>query len=108
MDAKKEEYKKKLEKERQKLIDELMKEETPEDFGGDTDHFDEEADEAEALGDKLALGQVTRGRINEIDVALNKIQEGRYGVCEKCGKQIEDEVLNISPESRYCRNCKKK
>lgn len=102
------EYKEKLEKERLKLIDELLKEETPEDFGSDTGHSDEETDEAENLGDRLALGHVTRERVNEIDAALNKIKEGKYGVCEKCGKEIESDVLDISPESRYCKNCKRK
>ena len=109
MDSQKiQEYKEKLEKEREKLIDELIKEESGEDFGSDVDSYDEEADEAESLGDKLALGQVTRGKINEIDAALNRIRDGKYGICEKCGKEIEEEVLAISPESRFCKNCKRK
>lgn len=102
-----EEYKKRLEKERLKLIDELLKEESPTDFGSDAGlHEEEEVDEAESLGNQLALGRVTRERVNEIDAALNRIREGKYGVCEKCGQEIGDDVLNISPESRYCKNCK--
>lgn len=102
------EYKQRLETERSILINELMKEETPEDFGDDTGNPDEETDEAESLGNKLSLGQVTRGRINEIDAALNRIVENKYGICEKCGGEIEDEVLALSPESRFCKNCKTK
>jgi len=43
-------------------------------------------------------------RLNEIDIALGKIQNGTYGVCEKCGVPIEPEILSIDPESRFC-NC---
>ncbi len=109
MDAKKiEEYKQKLEKDRLGFISELMKEETPEDFGDGIGQSDEETDEAESFGNQLSLGQVTRGRINEIDAALNRIIENKYGVCEKCGEEIESEVLVVSPESRLCKNCKTK
>jgi len=101
------EYKTRLEKERAQLIEELLKEETPEDFGGDVDHFEEEANEAESFGYKLAEAQTTKSRINDIDRALDKILEGKYGVCERCGKEIEAAVLDVVPESRLCQNCKK-
>ncbi len=96
----------KLEEERKRLIEELKKEETPEDFGSDVDGFDEEKNEAESLANKLAIAQVLRTRINEIDRTLNKIAEGKYGTCEKCGKKIEEEVLTKNPEARFCKNCK--
>jgi len=37
---------------------------------------------------------------------LGKIQTGTYGICEKCGKPIEHEILAIDPESRFCKACK--
>lgn len=101
------EYQNKLEKERAELIEELLKEETPEDFGGDIDHFEEEANETEGFGYKLAEARTTKDRVNEIDMALNKIREGKYGICEKCGREIEIKVLDIAPESRLCQSCKK-
>ncbi|MDO8664948.1 MAG: TraR/DksA C4-type zinc finger protein [Candidatus Liptonbacteria bacterium] len=108
MDATKiEEYKRRLEKERAELIKEIKKDQKPEDFGADLDHADEEANEAESLSNQLAEAQDLKERVNDIDAALNKIRAGKYGACEKCGKEIGDEVLNISPESRFCKNCKK-
>lgn len=103
-----ENYKKKLELERTGLMKELEKDQVPEDFGSDVDHFEEEASEAESLSNKLAAGQDIKERINDIDRALDKIRTGEYGPCEMCGGEIEEKILNISPESRFCKNCKKK
>ena len=38
--------------------------------------------------------------------ALANIEKGKYGVCAKCGGEIEREVLEASPESSLCRQCK--
>jgi RNA polymerase-binding transcription factor DksA len=102
------EYKERLEKEKRRLVKELKEAETPESFGRDVDSFDEEADEAEEFTTHLATGQLIRDRINEIDSALNDLRLGKYGICKKCGVEISEKVLDVSPESRFCRNCKKK
>lgn len=101
-----EEYKKELEATRAELLTELKKDEGPEDFGADVDHGEEEANEAESFSEKVAIGQAHKEQINNIDVALGKIDAGKFGVCEKCGREIEEEVLNITPESRFCKSCK--
>ncbi|HDL59933.1 MAG TPA: TraR/DksA family transcriptional regulator, partial [candidate division WOR-3 bacterium] len=43
--------------------------------------------------------------LKSIDVALKKIKEGKYGICEKCGKEIEEERLDLIPWTRYCSIC---
>lgn len=101
-----EEYKKRLEKERALLTAEIKKNEKPPDFGSDVDHFDEETDEAEEFGNQLAIAQDLKNRLGEIDVALSKIQTGKYGVCEGCGREIEAGILDVDPESRLCKHCK--
>ncbi|HUC02244.1 MAG TPA: TraR/DksA C4-type zinc finger protein [Candidatus Paceibacterota bacterium] len=100
------EYKTKLEKERALILAEINKEEKPVDFGNDVDHGEEESDKSEEVGNQLAMANDLKGRLSEIDIALGKIQTGTYGVCEKCGKPIEQEVLDIDPESRFCKSCK--
>lgn len=108
MDGQKiEEYKKKLEEERTKLLATLKKGERHEDFGSDVD-LDEEADEAESFGTQLAINQNLKERVSEIDMALNKIREGKFGLCDNCNKNIEETILNLSPASQFCQNCKKK
>lgn len=104
---KQEEYKKKLLSEKRRLEEELRETEKPESFGADIDAFDEEADEAEEFANRLAIAQALKDRINEIDSALNKIILGKYGLCEKCGGEISEKVLDVVPESQFCGNCKK-
>ena len=43
----------------------------------------------------------------EIEEALNKIERGEYGICERCGKPIEIERLKIIPYAKYCLKCQK-
>jgi DnaK suppressor protein len=100
------EYKIKLEKERMMMAAEIARDEKPVDFGSDIDHGGEASDKSEEVGDQLAAAQELKNRLSEIDIALGKIQNGTYGVCEKCGKLIEKEILAIDPESRFCKACK--
>jgi len=98
-----EEYKNVLEKERLLCASEIKQNETPTDFGND---FDDESEETENFGNQLAMVNGLKARLNEIDIALSKIQSEKYGVCEKCSENIEEEILDIDPESRYCKKCK--
>ena len=98
-------YKKELEKERLSLLSEIQKDNIPENFGDD---LDDESEETENFDNELARANGLKDRLDEIDLALSKIQEGTYGICEKCGKEIEDKILEIAPESRYCETCKEK
>ena len=100
------EYKTKLKKERMMIVAEIARDESPVDFGSDIDHGDEASDKSEDVGNQLEAAQDLKNRLNEIDIALGKIQTGTYGICEKCHGGIEHEVLAIDPESRFCKSCK--
>lgn len=81
---------------------------TPE-MGSDTEtDFSEEADEAEEFSGNLGLQDVLKSRLQDIEAALDKMAQGKYGRCEKCGMDIPLEVLKVNPESRLCKNCKQK
>ncbi len=102
-----EKYRSELDQERRRLVAEIEKEQ-PADFGSDVEStFDEEADEAEELNNKLVAQRALKDRLNEIDMALNRIKLGTYGACTKCGKEIEKEILDLVPESELCGECKK-
>ena len=73
-------------------------------FGNDVDP-DEGADEVEEFANVLALEQRLEDRLNHITAALTKIGEGRYGVCDRCGKPINLERLEAMPEAATCRSC---
>lgn len=99
-------YKERLIRDRAELVTKLTGTRVP-DFGNDVDASDEETSEAEELGNRLAVDQVTKDHVNEIDAALNKIENGTYGVCDRCGRAIEEKILAIAPESLLCEQCKR-
>ena len=76
------------------------------DFGSDTDHFEEEADEAEEFSNRVGQRATFEERLLRVKEALANMEKGKYGVCAKCGGEIEREVLEASPESDLCRACK--
>ena len=100
-------YQTKLEEEKKKILLELLGEQKPENFGDDVEDEGEEADEATAMSNRLAIVQALKGRVNEIDAALNRIEIGEYGRCPKCGKEISEKLLDLVPESQLCEHCKK-
>lgn len=75
-------------------------------FGNDVDHLEEEADETEEFGNQLSVAAELRKRLEDINVALQKIENGKYGMCETCGGAIEPEVIEVASASRQCRACK--
>ncbi|TDG12508.1 TraR/DksA family transcriptional regulator [Seongchinamella unica] len=52
-----------------------------------------------------AIGNETRQSLRAIQVALDKIAEGTYGECEKCGENIGEGRLQAIPEAALCVNC---
>lgn len=78
------------------------------DFGDDIDHGEEESDESEEMGNYLSVKKSQDARLEQIEKALVKIEEGTYGICELCGSPIDAAVLKADPESLWCRACKLK
>ncbi len=44
--------------------------------------------------------------LNEIKLALDKMEKGTYGICELCEDYISIERLNVKPYARYCIACR--
>lgn len=57
---------------------------------------------------KFDISATEKNILNEIEVALKKIENGKYGICELCKKPIEPKRLKAIPYSRYCIDCQKK
>ncbi len=51
------------------------------------------------------LGERESKMVAEIDQALLRMDEGTYGVCERCGKQIDERRLEAVPTARYDAVC---
>jgi DnaK suppressor protein len=44
--------------------------------------------------------------LEEIEVALDKISNGSYGICEMCEDPIGIERLRVKPHARFCIICR--
>ncbi len=51
------------------------------------------------------LSQAERETLFLIDIALKKIENGTYGVCEECGAPIGEKRLQAIPWVRLCIEC---
>lgn len=69
--------------------------------------MEEEADEAQEYDNLLSLEHNLELRLKDVDSALEKIKNNKYGSCEKCGKKIDEERLQACPEARVCMKCKR-
>lgn len=49
--------------------------------------------------------ELVRRELEEIDAALARIQDGRYGTCLSCGGPMGLQRLRAIPEARYCIAC---
>ena len=70
-------------------------------------------DDPEDLAFDLAEHEMALSRIRElenrlkvIDEALQKVLQGRYGICERCGESIDPARLEVVPETTLCIGCK--
>lgn len=54
----------------------------------------------------LALIEMKSQALKDIDEALLKLSEDRYGICERCGNEISQARLKAMPFARYCIVCK--
>ncbi len=54
-----------------------------------------------------AIGSADLKRLRQIDSAITRIQQGRYGLCIKCGKKIPLERLKAIPYAVMCIDCQK-
>lgn len=67
--------------------------------------LEEEADEVEEFGMRLALEHTLENELKKVDSALERIKKGKYGICEKCEKPIPKGRLEAYPQAELCAKC---
>ena len=73
--------------------------------------FADPADRATAESDRsftLRIRDRERRLIRKIQAALQRIDDGSYGICEDCGEEIGVPRLKARPVTKLCINCKSK
>jgi RNA polymerase-binding protein DksA len=81
-------------------------------FGGDGPSYDSNfADSSQVTaerGEAEALAAKLRETLDEVDLALEKMEKGAYGTCEDCGKPINPARLEAKPAAKQCIDCASK
>lgn len=95
-----------LDKERQDLLEEierlrdLLKTETDASTqDGDPDIYERERN--------LAFLEAAEQRLEAVERAIRTLEKGTYGLCERCGRQIEPERLEALPDAALCLSCQR-
>lgn len=73
-----------------------------EDIGTDKD---DNATEVDQYTQNLGVESTLEKNLQDVLDALEKIEKGTYGLCEKCGKEIPLERLKANPSARTCTTC---
>ena len=65
-------------------------------------NFADSAQVAAEMGENRVLYDQLRRDLDDIEKALARMDEGTYGTCEVCGKEIGEARLEIMPSTRVC------
>ena len=101
-----------LESERKRLIEEMEQIKSsirPADERREGSPFgkrEEEATESYELERRLTLEKSIREQLASVEHALQKFEDGTYGLCDSCGKPIPPERLEALPQATLCLDCK--
>lgn len=108
MDAeKREQYRQLLMDEMKGLLSEADK--TVHEMADDAAHFPDPTDRATQESDRtfeLRIRDRERKLVNKIKEALERLDDGTFGICEECGEEIGEARLKARPVTTLCINCK--
>ena len=109
MASKKEKLKMRLEVERERLLTELSQTNVVErDNLGYGNHMADDATEAFEQAKDLALRQNMERLLEQVEGALERFEEGTYGLCERCEGEIDPARLKALPYATLCLSCQQR
>jgi len=82
---------------------------TVEDMSDNEESFPDPTDRASLESDRnflLRIRDRERKLIIKIKEALDRIEDGTFGICEVCGEEISEERLKARPVTTLCIDCK--
>ena len=66
------------------------------------ENFADSGQVAAEQGENMALAGRLREQLDDVARALDKLDDGTYGLCEACGEAISADRLEAMPAARYC------
>ncbi|HNS50291.1 MAG TPA: TraR/DksA C4-type zinc finger protein [Anaerolineae bacterium] len=71
-------------------------------------HMADDASEAFEQAKELALHQNARRLLDQVEGALVRLEQGSYGLCERCGENIDPARLEALPYAALCLHCQQR
>ncbi len=84
-----------------------MSEHTPNELSNYDNHPADLGSELYTVEMNMALKVHEQSKLNDINRALKKFENGSYGICEKCKQEIAFERLEAMPSAKFCMSCEK-
>jgi len=98
-----------LEEERAGLCDQIASltsdNQNKQDDYGVGNHLADDATEVFTRERNLALRHNARDLLAQVEAALRRVDEGTYGICARCGREISAERLEALPAATLCITC---
>ncbi|MGI9649445.1 MAG: TraR/DksA family transcriptional regulator [Acidimicrobiia bacterium] len=97
--------------EREKVVHQLAELGSDEngDLRPDLDFGEGFADAAAVTSERtevLGIVETLKHQLDDVDAAVSKLDDGTYGTCHSCGKEIGSARMEARPTSLYCVDCK--
>jgi DnaK suppressor protein len=71
-------------------------------------HMADDATEAYEQAKELALHQNAKQLLTQVTVALERFDQGTYGLCERCNAEIDPARLEALPYATLCLHCQQR
>lgn len=68
-------------------------------------HMADDATEVFDQAASLALHRNDQSLLAQVDAALSRMDRGEYGVCTRCGNEIDFDRLQAIPHAELCISC---
>ncbi len=100
---------KRLEEERASLVSDIdslqIENENQDTDYGASNHPGDDATEVFLRERNLTLRENADDMLAQVNAALERLDKGTYGICQRCGQQINPERLEALPSAAYCITC---
>lgn len=91
-----------LDAQRDQVVHQLLELGSEGEAGIVDDNFADSAQVSAEQGEQQALAAQLREQLDDVERALQRLDDGTYGTCEVCGRPIGDARLEVMPTTRYC------
>ncbi|HLH05095.1 MAG TPA: TraR/DksA family transcriptional regulator [Bryobacteraceae bacterium] len=106
----KEEVKRRLLQRERELSDEIatFNEDARDSRPSDVEDPIDEVISSQAKAGSFAVSNMASETLLQVRAALQRLEQGDYGICVDCGRPIEEARLNAVPWTPYCRDDQEK